>query len=138
PWHGSAMARLQWRSSLGRPSGVSVKLRGLLLVVAAAALFAGGFVVGRVTAKPPAAAEAEKPEGPEAKPQVRLGRVTRATLDSRLISFGTAIARPENDRIITARVAADISSVTARKGDRVKAGDVILTLDPRPLAAARR
>lgn len=114
-----------------------MKLR-LLVVIVVALAFGGGLLVGRSTAKSGAAAEPEKPEAPEPHPRVKIAKITRATLDTRLVSFGVAVARPENDRIITARVAAIVSTVVARKGDRVKAGDVILTLDPRPLANARR
>jgi multidrug efflux pump subunit AcrA (membrane-fusion protein) len=114
-----------------------VKLGVLVAVVVAIAL-GGGVLVGHFVWKPAPAAEAEKPDAPDPKPIVRLAKATHGTLDMRLVAFGVAVSHPENERIVTARVAAIVSSVHARKGDRLKEGDLILTLDARPLAALRR
>jgi HlyD family secretion protein len=115
-----------------------VKLRVVLYSLLVVIAFGGGLLVGRTLLKPSGEAPGEKPDAPEAKPQVRIAKASRAKLDSRLVCFGTAAARPQNERIVTARVAATVASVIARKGDSVKTGDVILTLDNRPLEAARR
>ncbi|MBI3722480.1 HlyD family efflux transporter periplasmic adaptor subunit [bacterium] len=97
----------------------------------------GGFALGR-SMKPAAAPAAEKPEAPEAHPRVRVAKIRREVLQRRLVCFGVAQAQPANERILTARAAGVVSEVAHRKGDRVTRGEVLVTLDARPLVAARK
>lgn len=66
------------------------------------------------------------------------GTVGRKTLTEELLVRGTVTALPNQDVRVSALVAGRINSVTAAEGDAVKQGQVMATLDRRPLEDLRR
>ena len=67
-----------------------------------------------------------------------VGQVTRQDLTARLTVRGTIAAAPNDDVRISALVGGRVDSVPVAEGDTVKAGQVVATIDPRPLQDQRR
>ncbi len=102
--------------------------------------FGGGLAGGRALwrpAPPPAGGDDAPKEEAELTPKVKIAHVTRGVVSPRIVCFGTARAVPGSDVVLTARVAAVVSQVLHGVGDHVAAGEAILSLDARPLIAAR-
>src|ERR1700722_13553802 len=99
-------------------------------------LSAGGSPFGSIGATASAAPE-EKKEEDEHKPKVKVAPVTRSFVSNRLVCYGYARGVPGSDVVLAARVAAVVSQVLKRVGDKIAAGEVVVRLDARPFAWAR-
>jgi multidrug efflux system membrane fusion protein len=95
--------------------------------VTAAILLIGGCFLFR----PPA-----KPKGPPGGAPIAVSAepVRTGSIDIILNALGTVT--PVYTVTVTSRVAGEVTSVLYQEGQRVKKGDLLLTIDPRPFAAA--
>jgi RND family efflux transporter MFP subunit len=95
-----------------------------------------GFTVGAVLVAGCSPAGPEAPHEQTAPIAVTAARATAADLAERLEAGGVVAA--SESATIAARVLAPVQTVRVRAGDRVRAGEVLLTLDARDVAAQAR
>ncbi len=94
-------------------------------------------LIGFLAATGAAACSSDKPARTSAAAPVAVATVAAAEADLATTFDVGGVVRARTVASLTSRITAEVRSVTARPGDRVRAGQVLVTLDARELSARR-